>query len=178
MAIPDYQSIMLPLLKFLADGKEHNLSEAVEMLSDQFKLTPNERQQLLPSGQQTIIKNRIGWARTYMVKAGLIDSVRRGYWQISSRGKEVLAVNPEKIDRHYLQQFPEFMAFRDLHHEKDEEQTEKFSSTDTPEEALGHAYQRLRSDLESDLLQQVKTASASFFENFGRTASCTNGIWR
>ena len=165
MGIPDYQSLMLPLLQFLADGKEHNLPEATSALSDQFKLTSEERQQLLPSGQQTIIRNRIGWARTYMAKAGLIDAVRRGYWQISSRGKEVLSRKPERIDGHFLQQYPEFVAFRDLHHEKEEETAISAPSIDTPEEELGHAYQRLRGDLEAELLQQVKIASASFFEN-------------
>jgi restriction system protein len=165
MGIPDYQSLMLPLLQFLADGKEHNLPEATLVLSDQFKLSPEERQQLLPSGQQTIIRNRIGWARTYMAKAGLIDAVRRGYWQISSRGKEVLSAKPARIDGHFLQQFPEFVAFRDLHHEMEEEATISAPSIDTPEEELGHAYQRLRGDLEAELLQQVKAASASFFEN-------------
>jgi restriction system protein len=165
MAIPDYQGLMLPLLRFLADGKEHNLPEATQVLSDQFDLAPEERQQLLPSGQQTIIRNRIGWARTYMAKAGLIDSVRRGYWQISSRGKDVLTDNPERIDGHFLQRFPEFVTFRDLHHEKEQEPSVASPSIDTPEEELGHAYQRLREDLESELLQQVKTASAAFFEN-------------
>lgn len=162
MAIPDYQSLMLPLLRFLDDGKEHNLPEATEVLSEQFRLTPEERQQLLPSGQQTIIRNRIGWARTYMAKAGLIDAVRRGYWQLSSRGKEVLASNPERIDGHFLQRFPEFVAFRDLHHEKEGEPSVPSRSIDTPEEELGHAYQRLREDLEQELLQQVQTASAAF----------------
>lgn len=165
MGIPDYQSLMLPLLKFLADGKEHNLPEATSVLSEQFELTAEERQQLLPSGQQTIIRNRIGWARTYMAKAGLIDAVRRGYWQISPRGKEVLSSNPQRIDGHFLQQFPEFVAFRDLHHEKEAEAEASQPSIDTPEEELGHAYQRLRGDLEAELLQQVKAASASFFEN-------------
>jgi restriction system protein len=165
MAIPDYQSLMLPLLKLLADGKEHNLLEATKVLSDEYELTPQERLQLLPSGQQTIIRNRIGWARTYMAKAGLIDAVRRGYWKISSRGKKVLADNPERIDGHFLQQFPEFLAFRDLHHEKEQEPSVTPQSIDTPEEELGHAYLRLRENLESELLQQVKTASATFFEN-------------
>jgi restriction system protein len=165
MSIPDYQTLMLPLLKFLADGKEHNLAEATQVVADQYRLTAEERQILLPSGQQTIIRNRIGWARTYMAKAGLINTVRRGYWQISPRGKDVLSKNPERIDGQFLQQFPEFIAFRDLHHEKHTDPTETEVVSETPEEALGNAYQRLRSDLEADLLQQVKSASSAFFEN-------------
>src|SRR3989304_6055078 len=109
MPIPDYQTLMLPLLQFLADGKEHNLAEATQAIADQHKLTTEERQLLLPSGQQTIIRNRIGWARTYMAKACLINTVRRGYWQISPRGKDLLSKKPERIDSHFLQQFPEFV---------------------------------------------------------------------
>ena len=164
MAILDYQTLMLPLLRFLADGREHNLAEATQTISDQYKLTPEERQQLLPSGQQTMIRNRIGWARTYMAKAGLIKGVRRGYWQISSRGKEVLSSNPDRIDVHFLQRYPEFIAFRDLRHEKETSVPETQPNDYTPEEALDRAYQNLRLDLESELLEQVKTATPAFFE--------------
>jgi restriction system protein len=164
MAIPDYQTLMLPLLGFLADGREHNLAEATQTISDQYELAPEERQQLLPSGQQTIIRNRIGWARTYMAKAGLIKGVRRGYWQISSRGKEVLSSNLDRIDVHFLQRYPEFIAFRDLRHEKEASVPETQPNNYTPEEALDGAYQNLRVDLESELLEQVKTATPAFFE--------------
>jgi restriction system protein len=165
MPIPDYQTLMLPLLKFLADGKERNLAEATKVLSEQYQLTPEEKQLLLPSGQQTVIRNRIGWARTYMAKAGLIGSNRRGYWQISDRGKSVLSKEPDRIDNHFLQQFPEFIAFRDLHHQKEEQPEQPPSGADTPEEALANAYQSLRSELEAELLQQVKDAGPTFFEN-------------
>jgi restriction system protein len=164
MSIPDYQTLMLPLLTFLSDGREHNLSEATQVISDQYKLSPDERQQLLPSGQQTIIRNRIGWARTYMAKAGLIAAVRRGFWRISPRGKEVLATNPERIDGHYLQRYREFQAFRDLRHEKETIVPETQPNNYTPEEALDRAYQNLRDDLESELLEQVKVATPAFFE--------------
>jgi restriction system protein len=164
MSIPDYQTLMLPLLSFLSDGREHNLSEATQVISDQYKLSAEEKQQLLPSGQQTIIRNRIGWARTYMAKAGLIVGVRRGYWRISPRGKEVLATNPERIDVHYLQRYPEFQAFRDLRHEKETTVPEIQPNNYTPEEALDRAYQNLRVDLESELLEQVKVATPAFFE--------------
>ena len=105
MSIPDYQTLMLPLLRFFSDGKEHNLPEATKVISDEFGLSPEERQQLLPSGQQTVIRNRLGWARTYMAKAGLIASTKRAFWQITPRGKEVLASKPDRIDVHFLQQF-------------------------------------------------------------------------
>lgn len=166
MAIPDYQTVMLPLLQFLSDGKEHNIGEVVDRLAEQFQLSAEERAQLLGSGQQTVIRNRAGWARTYLKKAGLIESTRRGYFRISERGQSVLAKNPKRIDVKYLEQFPEFVAFRDLRHEQVDEKPESLSSgvEATPEEALDAAYQRLRIDLESELLDQVKAASPSFFE--------------
>lgn len=164
MAIPDYQTLMLPLLKFLSDGVEHALGEAIEALSSEFGLTLTERQQLLPSGQQTIIRNRVGWARTYMAKAGLIDSVRRGYFRISQEGGKVLAAKPERVDVKFLEQFPEFVAFRDLHHKQEDKKDDQQAEAETPEEAFDAAYQRLRADLESEVLEQVKAASPSFFE--------------
>ena len=87
---------MLPLLKYSGDGKEHTLREAVEQLADSFKLEEKERSVLLPSGQQTVFHNRVGWARTYLKKAGLLDSPRRSYFLITKRGKEVLSSNLEK----------------------------------------------------------------------------------
>lgn len=166
MAIPDYQTVMLPLLRFLKDGKEHNLAEVVDSLADEFDLSPEERQQLLASGQQTVIRNRAGWARTYLKKAGLIASARRGYFCITERGQSVLASKPQRIDVKYLEQFPEFVAFQELRHERpDEAPAPVITSSDaTPEESLDAAYGRLRLDLEAELLERVKSASPSFFE--------------
>lgn len=166
MAIPDYQTIMLPLLQFLADEREHNIGEAVDMLARQFNLSVEECQQLLSSGQQTIIRNRAGWARTYLKKAGLIESTRRGFFRITERGRSVLASPPARVDVKFLEQFPEFLAFRELRHERaDDEAEEMVVHVDaTPEEALDSAYQRLRVDLETELLEQVKGTSPSFFE--------------
>lgn len=166
MAIPDYQTVMLPLLRFLRDGKEYNIGEVVDSLAKEFSLSSEERQQLLGSGQQTVIRNRAGWARTYLKKAGLIESVRRGHFRITERGQSVLASKPERIDVKYLEQFPEFVAFRELRHERpDEAPTPAAVTSDaTPEEALDAAYGRLRLDLEAELLDQVKGASPSFFE--------------
>jgi restriction system protein len=166
MAIPDYQTLMLPLLEYLADGKEHSVGEAVEVLSSQHGLTSQERAQLLPSGQQTVIRNRVGWARTYMTKAGLVERVRRGYFRISERGKSIITSKPGRIDVHFLEQFPEFVEFRNLHH-KDragDDSMPPAGDAETPEEALEGAYRRLRADLESELLQHVKSASPAFFE--------------
>jgi len=166
MAIPDYQTVMLPLLRLLRDGKEHNLGEVVNSLTDEFNLSSEECQQLLGSGQQTVIRNRVGWARTYLKKACLIESLRRGHFRITQRGQSVLASKPERIDVRYLEQFPEFVAFRELRHERPDEapRPAAITSDATPEEALDAAYGRLRLDLEAELLDQVKGASPSFFE--------------
>lgn len=165
MAIPDYQTVMLPLLRFLEDEKEHNIGEVVDSLAEKFNLSPEERQQLLGSGQQTVIRNRAGWARTYLKKAGLIASTRRGFFRITESGKKVLASKPERIDVKYLERFPEFLAFRELRHDRPDEPAVVSSTGEaTPEEALDSAYQRLRFDLEAELLEQVKAASPSFFE--------------
>jgi restriction system protein len=166
MAIPDYQTVMLPLLRFLKDGKEHNIGEVVDSLVAEFNLSTEERQQLLGSGQQTVIRNRAGWARTYLQKAGLIASTRRGYFRITERGESVLGSKPERIDVKYLEQFPEFVAFRELRHARPDEVPVPMSTSSdaTPEEALDAAYGRLRLDLEAELVEQVKGASPSFFE--------------
>lgn len=89
MAIPDFQSIMLPFLKYLSDGKEHHMSDTHDALAKEFGLTEKELKELLPSGQDYVFKNRVGWARTYMKKAGLIETSKRGYYKITERGKSI-----------------------------------------------------------------------------------------
>ncbi|WP_420921763.1 winged helix-turn-helix domain-containing protein [Comamonas aquatica] len=105
MAIPDYQTCMLPFLSYLADGGEHSLRETEEALAEQFGLTSAERAELLPSGQQGVFKNRIGWARTYLKKAGLIEAPKRAVFKITARGQQVLASKPVRIDSKYLEQW-------------------------------------------------------------------------
>jgi restriction system protein len=165
MAIPDYQSVMLPLLRLASDGNEHTLREAVEELAEQFKLTEEERKELLPSGSQFTFSNRVGWARTYMNKAALLESTRRGYFRITHRGREVLVKNPPEINVKFLDQFPEFIEFRTKHREP--EQTTEAVETEnlqTPGELLESAYQKLREDLSTELLKTVKECSPAFFE--------------
>jgi restriction system protein len=167
MAIPDFQSIMLPLLKYLEDKKEHHIREAIETLSQQFGLTPEERKTLLASGQQYVFDNRVGWARTYLKKAGLIETTRRGYLKITERGLQVIQENPKEINVRYLMKFPEFVEFRSLKREKEEPDKEKEAGIVdllTPEELIENAYQRLRQNLASELIQRVKECSPLFFE--------------
>jgi len=168
MPIPDYQTVMLPLLRFLGDGREHTLSECVETVANEFKLTPEERLQFLPSGTSTVIGNRVGWARTYMKKAGLLESPRRGVFRITERGTQVLSTKPNRVDVKFLDQFPEFVEFRSR---ADDETASSPAAavvtpatSATPEEALEDAYDRLRGGLESELLQRVMSASPAFFE--------------
>ena len=165
MAIPDYQTCMLPLLKFYADGQEHANRESIDTLAAEFKLTDEERRQMLPSGVQGLFDNRVNWARTFMKKAGLIEPTKRGVHQITKRGKDVLKKNPARIDVSYLNQFQEFKDFRAIRHTKEEEETPELDlNSKTPEESLEGAYQKLRGDLAAELLQRLKTCSPTFFE--------------
>src|SRR5579871_1112984 len=112
MTIPDFQTLMLPLLSILSDGQEHNLSEVIETLARQFQLADSERNEMLPSGRQSRFNNRVGWAQTHLAKAGLLERTGRGKFHISQRGMTVLENPPDRIDIHYLMQYPEFIQFR------------------------------------------------------------------
>ena len=162
MAIPDYQTIMLPLLKFAGDGEVHSKHEAVECLTDRFELSEEERKELLPSGKQGLFDNRVAWAITYIIKAGLIESAGRGHFTITERGKQVLSQNPDNINIKFLDQFPEFVEFRKV--KKDKKKTIAVTIETNPEEALETAYQELQENLASDLLQAIKQCNPDFFE--------------
>src|SRR5690242_9945089 len=112
MGIPDFQSLMLPVLRFTADGQEHTSRDIVSALADMFGLTDVERAEMLPSGQQHTFDNRVYWAIAHMKGAGLLESARRGVYQITERGMEVLGQNPARIDIKFLSRYPEFNAFR------------------------------------------------------------------
>lgn len=166
MSIPDYQSIMLPLLRLAGKQSTISVRDAIEYISDEFKLTKDERSSLLPSGKQEIIVNRVGWARTYMKKAGLLSSPARGMIEITERGKQVLAEKPQTINVAYLSKFPEFEAFRAIQSEKDEDSNSSIvtSESGTPEEQLEQSYQELKKSLLDDIIQRVKSCSPQFFE--------------
>ncbi len=163
MPIPDYQALMLPLLKITADQKPHKLSEVVERLTVEFNLTPEECSQLLPSGASTLIKSRVGWARSYLKQAGLIEYPQRGFFSITSKGLEILKTNVERIDVKYLTQFLEFRDFLNRTRVR-EEGAEVDSISMTPLEQIERAYEQLQTSLAEDLLQKVKAASPAFFE--------------
>jgi restriction system protein len=167
MPIPDFQTLMLPLLQLVADGKEHSIRDAREALAQKFGLSEAERKALLPSGQQPVFDNRVAWAKSYLQQAGVLDSPRRGHSQISERGRDILRDPPQRITVKYLERFPEFIEFRSARNrDKDPSTLPSLSEAtgQTPEEVLGNAYLRLRPDLASDLLLRVKKSSAVFFE--------------
>jgi restriction system protein len=167
MPIPDYQTLMLPLLRFAADGNDHTAREAVEVLATEFQLTPAERNELLASGQQAIFNNRVGWANSYLKKAGLLESPRRGALRITARGKQILGDNPARIDVKYLERFPEFIEFRDASRNNRETTTTEsvaIATEQTPEEALELAHQSLRLSLAQDILSRILSCSPTFFE--------------
>jgi restriction system protein len=169
MAIPDYQTLMLPLLRITGQRASLKSSEAVTLVADHFKLSADQRAELLPSGKQKVIANRVGWAKTYMVKAGLLSAPARGVMEITERGKKVLADSPPKIDVLFLRQFAEFRAFRETRHENgNATPVRKPIASDameqTPEELFEGSYQELKDELIDDLLGRIMSCSPAFFE--------------
>lgn len=165
MVIPNYQAIMLPLLLFAGDSEEHSLQEAVDSLADYFDLTDEELRELLPSGQQALFRNRLGWARSYLKQAALLESTRRGYFRITQRGLDVTHRNPSKVDVNFLDQFEEFREFRKRRRTKPKEEKEPEGQEQrTPEEILETVYENLRSELAGDILQQINKSTPRFFE--------------
>lgn len=168
MPIPDYQTLMLPVMRLASDGKEHKFAQAIELLAEEFGLTDDERNELLPSGTQGLFGNRVGWARSYLKQAGLLNAPRRGFFTISDRGRILLAKNPDRIDTSVLEQYPEFIEFKNRRKKKDEGASDvtstRATSAETPEDALAAAYNELRIALEAEVLESIMAASASFFE--------------
>lgn len=163
MSIPKFQELMLPLLKLLEEGKERSIREAIETLAAQFKLTPEERQTLLPSGQQPVFDNRVGWARTYLKKAGLLESPRRGWLRITELGRTALQQHPDRIDVAFLMRFSTFQDWA-RQTAKPSEGRPEGEETATPEEQLAEIYKLLKQNLAAELLEQVRSCSPSFFE--------------
>lgn len=171
--IPDYQTLMLPLLEELADNNEHELQELIKNLSDKFSLTDEERNELLPSGNQEIINNRVGWARTYLKKANLLTSPRRATFKITEQGLEVLNKKPAKIDVKFLQGLDDFKKWQtsyqtNYQNKKDNETSEESISEieqgKTPEELLDYSFQKLKDELALELIEKIKNCSPGFFE--------------
>lgn len=167
--IPDYQTIMLPLLKVMNDKSTHKLRNLVEILQNYFKLTEAEKNELLPSGSQAIFDNRVGWAKFYLEKANLLKTEKRGFYRITEHGISFLNSNPISLRTRDLETFSAFKEFKKSIVPKTEissesENQENNDSIKTPEEALEYAFQKLKTDLSRDLLDTIKSCSPSFFE--------------
>ena len=167
MTVPDFQSLMLPLLQLTADGQEHTLSEAIEVLDRQFKLSEADRKELLPSGKQSKFVNRVGWAATYLRKTKLLEGTGRGRFRITDRGREELRSGVQRIDLAYLAKYDEFAEFRrrpqqDEHADNGEVAVQTI--TQTPREVLEASYQLLRRELAQELLERIKQKPPIFFE--------------
>lgn len=171
MPVPGYQDFMLPLLTLAADGQEHKTTDAIERLADQFSLTPEERELMLPSGTQTRLYNRVTWALTYLTKSLLLDKSARGKFKIAPRGIATLQKNPPRVDNAFLMQFDEFRAFKTKKNKANVitngspvEDVEDTSPESTPDEQLDAAYKILRETLADELLLRVRALKPKQFE--------------
>ncbi len=169
MPVPDFQSFMLPMLKIAADGSEHPMADLRERLSREMDLSPADLQERLPSGMQTKYQNRVAWSAVYLYRAGVLDRPRRGVFQITDRGRNLLAEKPEKITIRLLDRFPEFKDFRDRRPDSPDDVPLKPISPEidtvrTPEERLELSFQDLQNSLANEVLDAVKRASPEFFE--------------
>jgi restriction system protein len=167
MAIPDYESLMLPLLEIALDGEEHSIREVVGGLALRFHLSEAELKELLPSGANRIFDNRVRWAQTYLKKAGFIDSKKRGFFHITKRGRDVMNSRPGKINVTLLRKYPEFDKFWSPKSSNGTEQSRATANqpiAQSPEDSIASGYLQMRDQVESELLAQVKANSPEFFE--------------
>jgi len=176
MPIPDFQTLMLPFLEVIRDGREYNIPDVVRGLADRFDLTPEERTRRYPTNPNLMINNIAGWTKTHLKKAGLVENPRHGVVKITDRGLQVLAERPERIDIRFLLQYPEYAAFRDssrpattnhdIHTELPAAATVPVAVQPslTPVEELEQSYQEIRNELADTLLEQISTCSPQFFE--------------
>jgi restriction system protein len=168
MSIPDYQSLMLPVFVACARG-DVRIGSVVDDLANQLGLSPEERTELLPSGQQTVFSNRVHWAKSYLSKAQLVEITRRGYVRITPRGQTVLQSAPQKIDNKFLTQFEEFRQFRERSSATSEPDSEPpgpvlEDQKQTPDETMRMAYRQIETALIHDLLDRIRKGPPDFFE--------------
>lgn len=166
--IPSYQVFMRPFLEIVnaAGGQEVKLRDVINHIADSFQLTEEERQERLPSGKQTVLDNRIGWARTYLTKAGLLEVTRRAHFVITERGQNAISNPNTVIDNQYLKQFDEFIAFKDQKNGQSElgESSQSIAEETTPDEVLRAAYKQINDALASEILARTRKVSPAFFE--------------
>ena len=169
MAVPKYDELMKPLLIAVSYGETYKMKDVTALLAEQLNLSSDDLAEMLPSGRQTVFKNRVGWAKTYLKKAGLLDSPARATIVITNAGKQVVADNPEKIDSKYLEQFPSFVDFASAPEPLDDSNpaSEVPKPSDlTPDDQLEDAYKEINDSLASDLLSEVLKIPPYTFEKF------------
>jgi len=164
MPIPTFEATMLPILKFTGDKQEHSIRDTIDHLSKYFNLSEAEQKELLPSGQDYTFGNRVRWARFHLGKAGLLESTKRGYFQITETGLDALKKNPSEINLKFLEQFPQFIEFRSIRKDKVKEQTPEINTSQTPQELIEDGFQKIKNDLSVELLGAVKHSTPTFFE--------------
>ncbi|MFG6560180.1 restriction endonuclease [Sulfitobacter sp. 1A15299] len=164
MPIPDFQKLMKPVLVSAATG-ERAISDVVEELTEEFDLTPEERNEILPSGKQTRFANRVHWARSYLKQAGLLTNTKRGHFALTETGKKVLENVPEHIDKTFLSQFPEYLDFKSRTGIVEKDDVAAAPSQQTPDEVLNAAFSEITSALAEDLLAKLREADPAFFED-------------
>ncbi|MDT4292337.1 restriction endonuclease [Methylomonas sp. MO1] len=169
MSIPDFQTLMLPVLRIAATG-EVKISDVVENLADEFALSAEDRSHLLPSGKQTTFANRVHWAKSYLGKAGLVELTKRAHFLITEQGRQVLAASPERLDIKYLNRFPSFQQFREGEGDSENGDTASSPAADmlttlTPDEAMRKAHRQLEAALADELMQRIRSGTPAFFES-------------
>lgn len=175
--LPSYQDPMKPVL-VAAKNAEVKLSNVTDLLAEQFNLSEEEKAELLPSGRQATFTNRAGWAKTYLAKAGLIDSTRRGHFVITDLGREALK-SGEEINNHYLKRFDDLNVFTKQKNDDIEidEEASVVESDATPDEVLRAAYKQINDALASDILSRTRKVSPAFFEQLLIDLLLANGLW-
>lgn len=166
MTIPDFQTLMLPMLRLHGDAEPRSRSTLKRDLGEFFELTPEDREELLPSGRQRRFDNRIAWAVSYLAHAGILDRPKRGHTVLTERGGDVLRDPPDRIDIGYLERFPEFVEFRYGGSDAKDAAPRDAAATagETPEEQLEEAHAALNATLAEELLEKLLAGSPDFFE--------------
>lgn len=165
MATPDYQSLMMPVLRAATAG-EVRIADVINKLADEFALTEAERAEMLPSGRITLFANRVHWAKTYLKQAGLLEQARRAHYTLTDRGRLALQSGLDRIDNRYLSQFHEFREFKSRSRDKggDEAEPVPVETTDTPDERMRNAHAEVTGELREELLDRLLASSPTFFE--------------
>jgi len=164
MSVPDFQTMMLPLLKLTEDQQKHTVPECVKLIEAEFQLSETEREERVPSGKQRKVYNRVTWACTHMKKAGLLEYPQRGTISITSRGLALLSSSPDKITTRLLKQYPEYRDFISATQAEETLSTNADDTLQSPEEAIGTLAEKLNLQLADDLLDILYKNSPAFFE--------------